>query len=118
IANLLGIQSLRLLAYTFLTTAPQILILQLSHGLTFGLYLAATVEYIHRIAPPEHRSFFQALAPSVYFGLGSIAGSWLGGIVIEAYSVLWLYRGAALLAAFGAGILFFENIYNRVAKMT
>ncbi|MFP4566499.1 MAG: MFS transporter, partial [Spirochaetaceae bacterium] len=94
--------ALRLYAYTLVGSAWGVLALQLTHGLTFGLFLAAAVDYIHRIAPPEHRGFFQALAPSVYFGIGSIVGSWLGGIIIEATSVALLYRlaaGASLLAA-------------------
>jgi MFS transporter, PPP family, 3-phenylpropionic acid transporter len=106
IASILALLGLRLFGYTLLTSAPQILLLQLTHGVTFGLFLAATVEYIHRIAPPEDRSFFQALAPSVYFGLGSITGSWLGGIVIEATSVFVMYRATALLAVLGSGLLF------------
>ncbi|MFW6223791.1 MAG: MFS transporter [Spirochaetota bacterium] len=94
--------ALRLYAYTLVGSASGVLALQLTHGLTFGLFLAAAVDYIHRIAPPEHRGFFQALAPSVYFGIGSIVGSWLGGIIIEATSVVLLYRlaaGASLVAA-------------------
>ena len=94
--------AVRLFAYTLVGAAWGVLALQLTHGLTFGLFLAAAVDYIHRIAPPEHRGFFQALAPSVYFGIGSILGSWLGGIIIEATSVVLLYRlaaGASLVAA-------------------
>ena len=94
--------AVRLFAYTLVGAAWGVLALQLTHGLTFGLFLAAAVDYVHRIAPPEHRGFFQALAPSVYFGIGSIAGSWLGGIIIEATSVVVLYRlaaGASLVAA-------------------
>jgi predicted MFS family arabinose efflux permease len=97
--------AVRLAAYSLLTSSSQVLALQVTHGLTFGLFLAATVDYIHTIAPREHRSFFQALAPSVYFGLGSIVGSWLGGIVIELSSTDWLYRGSGVLALLGAGLL-------------
>jgi PPP family 3-phenylpropionic acid transporter len=92
----------RLFAYTMVGSVWGVLALQLTHGLTFGLFLAGAVDYIHRIAPPEHRGFFQTLAPSVYFGVGSIIGSWLGGIVIEVTTVVVLYRlaaGASLAAA-------------------
>ncbi|MFW6260326.1 MAG: MFS transporter, partial [Spirochaetota bacterium] len=79
-----------------------VLLLQLPHGATFGIFLAATVDYINEIAPPAHRSLFQAIAPSVFFGLGSIVGSWVGGIAIEAFSLVWVYRAAAVLAVAGA----------------
>lgn len=102
IAAILSLLSVRLFTYTLLSHTGQLFFLQTSHGLTFGLFLAATVDYIHRIAPPEHRSFFQALAPSVYFGLGSITGSWLGGVIIESYSTLVMYRWSASIALVGA----------------
>ena len=105
VAALLSLLSVRLFAYTLLGNPMQLFLLQLSHGLTFGLFLATTVDYIHRIAPPKHRSFFQALAPSVYFGLGSITGSWLGGMIIERFSTMVMYRFSASLALLGAVVL-------------
>ncbi|NBB89595.1 MAG: MFS transporter [Spirochaetes bacterium] len=102
LGGILILFAVRLFAYTLVGSAGGVLALQLTHGLTFGLFLAAAVDHVHRIAPPEHRGFFQALAPSVYFGIGSILGSWLGGIIIEATSVVILYRlaaGASLVAA-------------------
>jgi len=105
IASLLLLMGVRLFAYSLLGSAPGILLLQLSHGLTFGLFLAATVDYIDCIAPAAHRSLFQAIAPSVFFGLGSIVGSWLGGIAIEAFSVAWVYRAAAALSLVGAAAM-------------
>lgn len=114
VTALLGVLSLRLFAYALLGNTTQLFVLQLSHGLTFGLFLAATVDYIHRIAPPQHRSFFQALAPSVYFGLGSITGSWLGGVIIERFSTTMMYRGAAVLALVGTVVLSVATIvYGR-----
>ena len=102
ISAVLTLLALRLYAYTWLTAAPQVLLLQISHGVTFGVFLLAAVDYIHRIAPPAHRGLFQSLAPAIYFSLGSIVGSWLGGIVIESFSIVVLYRGAAALALIGA----------------
>lgn len=94
----LSVLGVRLFSYTFLQTPGQILIVQVSHGMTFGVFLAASVDYIHHIAPPQHRGLFQTLAPSVYFGVGSIVGSWVGGWIVEAYSILTLYRVAGTLA--------------------
>lgn len=102
IATVLLLLAARLAAYPFLTSPMQIMALQATHGVTFGVFLAATVDYIHRIAPPAHRGFFQALAPSVYFGIGSIAGSWLGGLIMEACSTTALYLAAAATALVAA----------------
>jgi len=104
ISAVLLVMAVRLLMYTWMPTPRAVLLLQISHGLTFGVFIATAVDYIHRIAPPEHRGFFQTLAPSVFFGVGSIVGGWLGGILMEATSIEWLYRTAALLALIGAPI--------------
>jgi len=105
IAGVLGLMAVRLYVYSLLGSPQAILLLQVTHGLTFGIFLAAAVDYIDTIAPPDHRSLFQAIAPSVFFGLGSVAGSWIGGIAIEAYSLVRMYRGSALLTLTGALIV-------------
>jgi PPP family 3-phenylpropionic acid transporter len=104
LSAVLLLMAVRLLMYTWMASPQAVLLLQISHGLTFGVFMATAVDYIHRIAPPEHRGFFQTLAPSVFFGIGSIVGGWLGGILMEATSIVWLYRTAALLALIGAPI--------------
>lgn len=75
--------------------------LQLMHGLSFGLFLPVSVHFIDRIAPQKYSSIFQTLAPSIYFGLGSVIGSSLGGAIIEQmglrsmYQMLWIPVTAA-----------------------
>lgn len=96
----------RLLAYPFLEAPIQILYLQISHGLTFGVFLAASVDYIHRIAPPRHRGLFQTLAPAIYFGLGSILGSTGGGFLIEAFSLRVMYIVAGGVSLAGSLVFF------------
>lgn len=115
ITAMLLVLAVRLLLYTWMATPRAILLLQISHGLTFGVFMATAVDYIHRIAPAEHRGFFQTLAPSVFFGVGSIVGGWLGGILMEATSILWLYRTAALLALIGAPIPLLAGIHPEMA---
>ncbi len=102
VSVILAVMALRIFLYTLVGSYHAVLLLQLSHGATFGLFLATSVDYVHEIAPERHRGFFQTLGPSIYFGLGSIVGSWMGGLVIEALSVIWLYRIAALVTIAGA----------------
>jgi PPP family 3-phenylpropionic acid transporter len=97
--------SVRLFTYSVAASALAILLIQLSHGLTFGLFLAAVVHYIDVIAPAEHRGLFQAIAPSVFFGLGSVVGSWTGGFIVEILSVAWLFRLSAVTTLLGAALL-------------
>ena len=105
IAGALLLMAVRLFVYSLLGSPAAILILQITHGISFGTFLAAVVDYIDVIAPAEHRSLFQAIAPSVFFGLGSVAGSWLGGVGVETFSIQWVYRASGLLALAGAIIV-------------
>lgn len=105
IATVLFLMAARMASYSLATGPAAVLAIQASHGITFGLFLAAVVHYIDVIAPAEHRGLFQAIAPSVFFGLGSVVGSWTGGLVIEALSITWLFRLSALAALAGAAIL-------------
>ncbi|HKJ84813.1 MAG TPA: MFS transporter [Spirochaetia bacterium] len=116
IAGVLLLMAVRLFVYSLLGSPGAILILQVSHGITFGIFLAAVVDYIDVIAPEDHRSLFQAIAPSVFFGLGSVAGSWLGGVGIEAFSLQWVYRTAGLLALVGALIVIVFNGRRRTTR--
>lgn len=102
ISAVLLLLAVRLVLYSWVQTPGAVLALQLMHGVTFGIFMATAVDYIHEIAPPRHRGFFQALAPSLYFGLGSVTGSFVGGMLLEATSLPWLYRAAALIALIGA----------------
>jgi MFS transporter, PPP family, 3-phenylpropionic acid transporter len=106
IAIVLALLGLRVLLYTIGESVGAVYALQATHGMTFGLFLAGSVDYIHRIAPPDHRSLYQALAPSVYLGLGSIFGSWLGGVLVEATSVIRLYHVAAGVIVLAAPLPF------------
>ena len=105
ITLVLILMSIRLFTYSVAASALAILLIQLSHGLTFGLFLAAVVHYIDVIAPAEHRGLFQAIAPSVFFGLGSVVGSWTGGFIVELLSVAWLFRLSAVTTLLGAALL-------------
>jgi MFS transporter, PPP family, 3-phenylpropionic acid transporter len=96
---------------------PEILLaVQVVHGASFGLVLPATVHYIDRLAPPQFRSLFQTLAPSVYFGLASAVGSSIGGAVIERFGLDVLYTGAPVVSA--VGVLLFAGSMIAGGKRT
>lgn len=96
---------LRMACYPLAQNPATIIALQALHGLSFGLFLAASVYYIDEIAPAGSKSLFQTLAPSMYFGVGSVAGSAIGGAVVEAFGLASLYWGAPLVML-AAALLF------------
>lgn len=100
------IMTIRMSFYAFVGTPGAIIALQSLHGLSFGLFLASSVYYIEDIAPAGSKSLFQALAPSMYFGLGSVLGSSLGGVVVDTLGLRTLF-GLAPLGMAGAAVLFY-----------
>jgi MFS transporter, PPP family, 3-phenylpropionic acid transporter len=61
------------------TGAAALILLQLFHALTFGLWWACAVEAMGRLVPPALRSTGQALFSALVFGAGNAAGYGLSG---------------------------------------
>ncbi len=73
--------------------SPQLLVaMQMLHGLSFGIFMPVSIHYIDRIAPRRYATVFQTLAPSFYFGVGSVVGSSLGGVFVEQFGLVAMYR--------------------------
>lgn len=70
--------------------------LQAVHGLSFGLYFPACIDYLERVAPPEMRSTARALFASVAYGLGGILGFLMAGRTYD------LGKGALAFTVAGA----------------
>jgi PPP family 3-phenylpropionic acid transporter len=93
----IAVYAIRLLAYGSITTPEWVLPVQTLHGLSYGAFLIASVTLVHRLAGSEHAATAQGLLGAVSFGMGSIAGSLLGGALLDAVGTAWLFRGAAIL---------------------
>lgn len=91
--------SLRLGVYAFVPALWVILPIQLLHAMTFGLFHAASIEFIRRKVPRERFGLAMALYLSLASALPSWIGSSLGGHVIEhwGYPTLYLTYAAAPL---------------------
>jgi len=76
---------------------PVIALTQASHALTFGVYHATAIQYIHRLFRGSNQNRGQALYNSVSFGVGGGVGSFLSGYVWTEFGPLIMYLGAALL---------------------
>lgn len=70
---------------------------QLLHGLSFGMFLIASVTLAHRLVGRQHAATAQALLAVMSMGLGTIIGSLVGGIAIDHVSTSVVYRVVALL---------------------
>ncbi len=77
------------------------LLAQLLHAATFGVYHAAAIQLIHRYFRGRHQGKGQALYSSLSFGAGGALGSFYSGYVYESFGPLPMFTVAAGLALLG-----------------
>jgi len=97
--------AIRASAYSFISLPWMALPIQLLHGLTFSLMWVAGIAYADRIAPQGMSATAQGLFSGVMLGVGSAAGSLLGGFLFDAVGAIWMFRVMAVIAALAIGIL-------------
>ncbi|KAI8381196.1 major facilitator superfamily domain-containing protein [Radiomyces spectabilis] len=93
---------IRCLAYTVLVPDSLItniiaLLLQMLHGIGFGIFWATAVSEIDSFFPPEQRAVAQGILGALHAGLGTGLGAFIGGYLLEYCGSVWLFRVAALL---------------------
>ncbi|MDH5484091.1 MAG: MFS transporter [Gammaproteobacteria bacterium] len=80
-----------------------ILLAQLLHAASFGLYHAVSIELFHRLFKGKYQGRGQALYSSVSFGAGGAVGSFISGLLWDRMSpefIFTLAAASALLAFF------------------
>lgn len=79
----------------FAQTSNQIVLFQLFQGPSFGLFLPAAVHFMFRIAPEGKKTLAQTASSLTTFGIGSIAGSTLGGYMADWFGLRIMYGVSA-----------------------
>lgn len=105
----------RIAAHVLAPDPNWLVAVQLIQGVCFGLYLPASVHFLDRLAPEGTKTLVQTLGSVFTFGMGSIVGSWTGGLAIEAFGVTNMYRIATALmfvAFVGFVVLFRHRLGN------
>jgi PPP family 3-phenylpropionic acid transporter len=82
-----------------------LLLVQLTHAFTFGIFYLAAVQTVDCLVPDGLRASAQGLFASVTFGLGGLVGNSLAGFLYEPLGMTWLYGAAALVSA-GSTVLY------------
>jgi len=82
---------------SFVTKEIPLLTLQLLQGLNYIVVYYAILTYIHKFIPKNFRDTAQALYWMVVTGLANIAGTLIGGFVIEKIGVINSYRILGIL---------------------
>lgn len=78
---------------------------QVLHAMTFGVFHAASIEFLRRKVPPARRGLAMALYMSLALALPGWIGSSLGGVVIERYGYAALYVSYAAAPLLGMALL-------------
>lgn len=91
--------STRFVVYALVPDLGAILPIQLLHAGTFGLFHAASIEFLRRKVPAARRALAMTLYTSLAIGLPCWIGSSLGGMLVQhaGYATLYLLYAAAPL---------------------
>lgn len=82
-------------------TTPQLLIaIHWLQGLSYGLFLIASLFFINRVVAPNLINTAQSFSVAVYSGLSSVVAGVLGGYLIDNLGIYYIYRiGGGMAAA-------------------
>ena len=95
----LGVYVLRFTLLGFTYSTSLVLLAQVMHGLSFGMFLIASVTLAHRLVGRENAATAQALLAMMSMGMGSISGSFLGGLAIDHTTTSMMFRVVAVTMA-------------------
>ncbi len=95
-----------LLAY-FVNFLPLLILLQLLHAVSFGLFHAAAIHLVHDLFPNRLQGRGQALYAGLCFGLGGVIGNLLSGYAWEPLGATTTFVASSLVALIGSIIAWF-----------
>lgn len=107
------VYSIRWFVYAGINDPMHIIGLQVLHGLTFGVFYLAALDYVTRLIPKLLQSTGHLVFYSVFFGISGIVGSLLGGVLIETFGGSTLYFVIGCFALFGTICLTIYHFFTR-----
>lgn len=94
---------------------PAIVVLaQLGHAATFGIFHALAIHLIHRFFTAEASGQGQAFYSAFCYGAGNAAGAYLSGHIVDAWGGSMAYYGASGLLLVAAVLAYF--LFSRVPQ--
>lgn len=76
------------------------------HGFSYGTFHIGVMKYIHRCVPERLKLKAQTMYSGVGYGLGTIIGSGVSGIVYDVAGVGWVFYTAAVFCGVSALLLY------------
>ena len=99
------VATLRWFLSGFATSPYLILLLQLTHCVTYGLFHMASILYMDSLSPDDSKTFGQALNNATTYGLGLMVGFFVSGYLYEHTSAGVMYFVSGLISLV-AGLIF------------
>jgi len=90
-----------------------ILLLQITHCVTYGLFHMASILYMDLLSPDGTKTIGQAVNNATTYGLGLMAGFFVSGFLYEHTSAVSMFFVSALLSM-AAGLIF--TVYTRCSS--
>ena len=103
LASLLA--TVRWVALFFLTSREAILLSQVLHAGTYGLFHIACILYMDKLSTPQNRTIGQVVNNAVSYGLGLMAGFLINGWLYDRYGV-HLFLMSAAISLVGALLIY------------
>ncbi|MBT8342060.1 MAG: MFS transporter [Desulfatitalea sp.] len=85
-------------------SAPALLLLQLTHAVTYGMFHMASILYVDRLAPKGTKTLGQAVNNAVTYGLGLMTGFFISGILYQHIGAHLLFGISGGIALLGGGV--------------
>jgi PPP family 3-phenylpropionic acid transporter len=83
--------------YSFVSSPVLAVTMEVTHGLSFSLFLVASVDYVNRQVPAEWRATGQSLFGAAYMGAGGILGNTWAGFLYDRIGVQGMFRVNGLI---------------------
>ena len=95
-----------------------ILVTQIMHSVTYGLYHSVMIKLIDRLFQGRYQIRGQALYSSITFGLGGAIGSFASGHIWTVYghNELFMFSGLMMLLVFVFSLLFTRKVIQDVSQ--
>jgi PPP family 3-phenylpropionic acid transporter len=86
------VSTIRVFLYSLISNPVLAVPVEITHGLSYSLFIVAAVEYVNRLVPASWRATGQSLFWAAYFGAGHIAGNNLAGYLLDHFKSQGMYR--------------------------
>ncbi|WP_245947445.1 MFS transporter [Bacillus taeanensis] len=109
-----ALYTIRWLLYGFISSPSIVTFLQVSQGITFGLFWLIAMQMAVRTVPDHLRSTGQALLTSICFGVGGAIGGTGGGWTLDHLGSQTLYQLMAGMTFAASVLIFLFYRYNQM----